>query len=515
MTESFVLACVIAALLVLAFFTLWRIRGASGSDYDLVVIGGGAAGLSAAGLAAQLGARTLLIERAKLGGDCTWTGCVPSKALLAAAETAHRARDAARFGLEPCELKVDICRVLRHVHEVRGGIYQEADSPEVVSKNGVEVRHGAARFVDSHIVELNGASKERISFRWALICVGSHPRVPDIPGLEGVQFLTNETVFELSDLPHRLLIVGGGPVSVEMAQAWQRLGSEVILIARSERLLERDDPESVEVLTGSLRQEGVTVLVGTDVTSVRQQDGEVVLNVRTSGQQRELTGSRLMIATGREANLKGLNLDELGIASAESGIRVDRNGATSLKHIYACGDAAQGPNFTHVAERTAINAASNALFGVPASPIPTTWVTFTDPELAQVGMTREQLESENTKFRCYRFPFSKLDRAAAQSAAVGHVLVWANRRGRILGASVVGERAGEIAAELSLAMQHKISLRQLADTLHAYPIFALGARRAADQWYIRNFPQRLLRVFQSLRGLRGRPPTRPPPGTVV
>ena len=348
-----------------------------------------------------------------------------------------------------------------------------------------------------------------------MICVGSRPRVPDIPGLEAVQFLTNETLFELKELPHRLLIIGGGPVSVEMAQAWQRLGSEVTLVTRSERLLGRDDPESAEVLTCRLKQEGVTVVANTDVISVKQQRDEVVLSVMTSGHRHELTGNRLMLATGRDANLTGLNLDEVGIASARSGIQVDRNGRTSQGHIYACGDAAQGPNLTHVAERTAINAVSNALFGVRASSVPTTWVTFTDPELAQVGKTREQLERANIWYRGYRFPFSKLDRAMAQSSAEGHVLVWANRRGRILGASVVGERAGEIAAELSLAMQHKISLRQLAGTLHAYPIFALGARRAADQWYIRNFPERLLRVFQVLRGLRGRPPTRPSPGTVV
>jgi pyruvate/2-oxoglutarate dehydrogenase complex dihydrolipoamide dehydrogenase (E3) component len=505
---------IIGALAVLALVAVawWRRKPV---DYDVVVIGGGAAGLTAAGMAARLGARTLLVERDRLGGDCTWRGCVPSKALLAAAATAQSARDAARYGLGPAELEIDLRRVMAHVRAIQERIYEEADSPEALSVHGVEVRRATARFVAPHRIELGGDAPVTIRFRWAFICTGTRPVAPALQNLSSIQYLTSDTLFELDELPQHLIVLGGGPVGVEMAQAFRRLGARVTIVERGEHLLPHDDPTLVRVLEERLREEGVELALGAEVETVRRDGSGVRLRLR--GQAQEICGDRLLVAVGRTPNTADLGLDSAGIAHNRDGVGIDRRCRTNRRHIYACGDVAHRLKFTHVAEHMAKVAVSHALLGVPskvAEAVP--WVTFTDPEVAHVGATRSELDAKGKAYRTYRFPYAKLDRALAHSRPEGAIVVHASRwSGRILGASAVGTAAGEIIGELGLALATGLSLRKIADSLHAYPTFVLGARRVSDQWYIQHTPRRLLGVLARLRGLQGTLPPAPDDHTIV
>ncbi len=483
------------------------------ADYDVVVIGGGSAGLTAAGFAASVGARTLLVERDRLGGDCTWTGCVPSKALLKAASAAHAARTASRYGLD-AEVRVELSRVLARVRAVQEHIYQEADAPEVIGAFGVEVVSGDARFVGRDEIEIGtGDRARRVRFRDAIICSGSRARVPRVRGLESVPFVTNETVFALPTLPQRLLVLGGGPIGIELSQAFARLGSSVTVVAKDHEILPKDDPELAKIVRARLEDEGVRFLLEAELEAVDQREDGIHATIAVTGEA--LVADALLVAAGRAPNVEALGLGAASVVTDQRGIVVDERCRTSNRRIYACGDVAGRLQFTHYAEHMAKVAVANAVLGVPLrlerSVVP--WVTFTDPELAHVGVHRRELDAR--KHRTYRFPYSKVDRAVAERNDAGWLHVHADRRGRIVGATVVGASAGEVIAELALAMKHGISLRKLADTIHAYPTLALGARRVADQWYVQSTSPLLLRIIMALRGLRGRPPAQPKPETIV
>ena len=485
-------------------------------DYDIVVIGGGSAGLTAAGMSAQLGAKTLLVEKDKLGGDCTWTGCIPSKALLKAAKVREHARTAARYGLEPAELRVDLAKVLGRVHAIQERVYEEADRPEIIASFGVEVRTAEARFTGPHTIELatrDGKSPTRVRFRRAVIASGSAPMVPAIDGLAAVAFITNETIFRLEELPARLVVLGGGPIGVEMAQAFRRLGSCVTVLQRDDAILPKDDRELAALLRARLESEGVRVMCGVKVTRVERAAGAPVrVAFEHEGAPSTVDADAILVATGRAARVTSLGLDAAGVRTHEHGITIDARCRTSQRHIYACGDVTGELQFTHMAEHMAKVAITNALLGWPSkidrAGVP--WVTFTDPELAHVGARRADLDRAKTNYRVYRFPFTKIDRAVAESATEGWVHVLTTpRTGRILGATILGEGAGEMIAELALARKHGIPLRKIADTIHAYPTLALGNRRVADQWYVQSASPLLVRVLRVLRGLHGKVP--PPP----
>ncbi len=475
-------------------------------DYDLIVIGGGAAGLTASGMGATFGAKTLMIERARLGGDCTWTGCVPSKTLLKSAGIAHHLRNAGRFGLSDAPVRVDFARVMTHLRAVRQAVYEEADAPEIYEKMGVEVRTGAARFLDAHTVEIaRDGGSDRATGRFFVIAAGASAFVPPIDGLKETPHLTNETLFELDALPGRLAVVGGGPIGTEMAQAFARLGSEVTVIDMLPRLLARDDEELAALLRETLEAEGVRCVLGAGVKRIVREGGEVVITVEREGARREVRADAVLMATGRRANVDGLGLEAAGVAFTRHGVTVNDRCRTNHRHIYAVGDVTGRYQFTHMSEHMARVAVTNALLKIPmkidTKHVP--WVTYTDPELAHVGATEAALAGRGTPFEVFRFPFSKIDRAVTDVETTGWIKVFAKKNGRILGASILGASAGEMIGELALAMRNGVTLRQIADTIHPYPTYGLGVRRAADQWYVRRQSPTLVRILQKLFRYRG------------
>ena len=487
-------------------------------DYDLAVIGGGAAGLTAAGIAATLGAKTLLVERERLGGDCTWTGCVPSKTLLKAAKVAGQIRQAHRFGLPEGRPEIDFPALIRHVHQIREDIYRDADAPERFEAMGVTVRHGAARFLDDHVIEVAGADgTARISSRRFVIATGGRPAVPPIDGLAAVPVLTSTSLFEIEQLPRRLLILGGGPVGVEMAQAFRLLGSAVTVIDREPRILPKDDPDLTAILQQVLAQQGVHFRLGAAVERVARDGSAVRVDVRVGSPLEPLTADALLVAAGRRPNTDDLGLDAAGVVYDRRGIVVDDRCRTSQRHIFAAGDVTGRYQLTHMSEHMAKVAVTNALLRLPmkldARHVP--WVTYTDPELGHVGATERALQQRGTRYDVYRFPYDRLDRALADGAGEGLVKVFATTRaGKILGASIVGAHAGELIGAYAVAMRHGVTLRQLSDTIFPYPTYLLGARRAADQWYVRRYAPRLVRALQKLFGYRG-PVQDPDPDRIV
>ncbi len=483
----------------------------SSYDYDLVVIGAGAAGLTAAGIGANFGVKTLLIEREKLGGDCTWTGCIPSKTLIHAASVAHTVATAHTLGIGAAPPEVDFAKVMEHVRATRQQVYEEADAPEIYEKMGIEVAHGDARFEDPHTLVIDGADgARRVTGRYFIVAAGSRATVPPIDGLREVPYLTNENVFELEARPDHLAIVGGGPIGTELAQAFRRLGSEVTVIEQGDGILSHDDPELSAMLLEYLKGEGITYRLGASLENVAQEDGEIVLTLDTG---KPVRASHVLMATGRRPNTEGLNLDAAGVSFDEKGITVDGHCRTSAHHVFAVGDVTGRYQFTHMSDHMGRIAAMNALLKLPTKMdtdnVP--WVTYTHPELAHVGATAEQLEKDGTSFETYRFPYTKLDRALTDDATTGLIKVHARGLdGKIYGASVLGARAGELISSYALAMRNGVTLRNIADTILPYPAYGLGVRRAADQWYAQKQSPTLVKLLQAVFGYRGDVPESDP-----
>lgn len=472
-------------------------------DYDLIVIGGGAAGLTASGFGALMGAKTALIEADKLGGDCTWTGCIPSKTLLKTARIAHHMRTADRYGLQAFEPRFEFSAILDRVHKVQQQVYQDSDAPPNMERLGVEVLSAHARFVDPHTVEIPG---KRLSSRFFVIAAGSRAAVPSIPGLTPADYVTNETIFSLREQPRRLVVLGGGPVGIEMAQAFRRLGSEVTVVQQNERILPRDDRELSLMLQGILESEGVQIRTKSEVKSVKRERETVQLELNSDGSPATLVADKLLIAAGREALTSGLNLEAAGVRYQKWGININRRCQTNVGHIYACGDITGKLQFTHMAEHMAKVAIKNAILHLPAKVdemgIP--WCTFTDPELAHVGWSETDLEQRGLAYETYRVPFAKIDRAVTEGETAGMLKMFAApKSGRVFGVGILGVNAGEIAAEYSLAIRNRIKLGAIADTIHAYPTLALGNRRAADDWLLQKRTPRLIRWIQKIFVYRG------------
>ena len=447
---------------------------------DLCVIGAGSGGLSVAAGAVQMGASVVLIEKHRMGGDCLNTGCVPSKALLAAAHAAHAARSGGPFGIGAHEAAVDFRRVHAHVHGVIAAIAPH-DSVERFERLGVTVIQAAARFAGAAEVEAGG---QRIRARRFVVATGSSPAVPPVPGLAGLPFLTNETVFALAERPDHLLVLGGGPIGVEMAQAFRRLGAGVTLVERG-AILPKDEPEAVGIVRARLLREGVALREGVEVAAARRAAEGIELELRGEGGAATLRGSHLLVAAGRRPNLAGLGLEAAGIAATARGITVDARLRTSNRRAFAVGDVAGGPQFTHVAGYHAGIVIRNALFGLPAkvdyAALP--WVTYVDPELAHVGLTEATAREAGHQVTILLQPLSGNDRAQAERETEGLVKVVLGRRGRILGATIVAPRAGEMIGIWGLAIQRRLSIGAIASSLAPYPTLSEASKRAAGAFY--------------------------------
>ena len=492
------------------------------TDFDMVVIGGGAGGLTAAGISASLGAKTALIEGHRLGGDCTWTGCVPSKALLKAARIAHSIRTADRYGLKATEPQFDFSTVMDRMHELQTAVYEEADAPPVYEKMGIEVVEGKAQFLSAQQVEVLGPGGDRrqLTSRFFVIATGGRPVVPPIKGMAETPYLTSESIFTISKLPSRMIVIGAGPVGIEMAQAFRRFGTEVVVVGRRDHILPRDDAELTDLLREHLAGEGIRFMLGSMVRSL-EPAGETIRAICQqvpSPSEDVVECDALLLAAGRQPNIEGLGLEAAGVQASREGIAVDAHCRTSARNIFACGDVTGLYQFTHMSEHMAKVAVTTALLRFPMSVdtgnVP--WCTYTDPELAHVGASEGELKTRKQRYEVYRFPFSKIDRAVTDRETTGMVKVLARKfDGKIYGAGILGAHAGDMIGEIALAMRNKVTLRNMADTIHPYPTYALGNRRAADQWYVRKQSQTFVRLLQRLFGYRGQLPDTSDPNRIV
>jgi pyruvate/2-oxoglutarate dehydrogenase complex dihydrolipoamide dehydrogenase (E3) component len=443
-------------------------------DYDIAILGAGASGLIAADFAVQLGARTALIDKGPIGGDCTWSGCVPSKSLIKVASVAHDARTAARYGIGVSTPTTDMTEVRAYLRATIQQIY-EPTMPEALRKKGMDVLIGAARFLDPHSLEVG---TERIRARKVLINTGAEPRTPAISGLDGVPYLTYQQIFENDRLPQHMLIIGGGPIGCEIAQAYQRLGSQVTIIA--EHLLPSEEPEVQALLNRIFAQEGIA-RIAARAESVRS-DGDAITVETRAG---KATGGLLLIATGRAPLVRNLGLEAANVRYTGRGIEVNKFLQTTAGHIYAAGDVIGGQQFSHLAGWQGFQAVRNAL--LPGNNAGTTaampHITFTSPEVAQIGLTegraRAMFKSHDLLIKS--FDISKVDRAVNEDDRLGLIKIVARSNGLILGASIVGQRAGETITEIAIAMRNKLKLADLAATIHPYPTYSTGVQLLATK----------------------------------
>jgi len=461
-------------------------------DRNLVVIGAGSAGLVSAYIAATVRAKVTLIEKHQMGGDCLNTGCVPSKALIHSARLAAQVRDAARVGVYIADVKVDFRAVMQRVQQAVD-IVAPHDSVERYRELGVDVRHGHARIVTPWLVDVDGVP---ITTRAIVIASGAEPLIPALPGLEGSGYLTSETLWQLRELPKRLLVMGGGPIGCELAQAFSRLGSQVTQIQRPAQLLVREDEEVSAFVRARLVADGVDVRTGCKAVAVEQGSDGAVLVCEVDGQRVRLPYDTLLVAVGRKPRTAGFGLEALGIPAAPT-VETDAYLATLYPNIYACGDVAGPYQFTHVAAHQAWYAAVNALFGqfrrfrADYSVIPA--VTFVDPEVARVGLNEREAREQGIDYEVTHYDLDDLDRAITEDQAHGFVKILTSPgKDRILGATIVGQHAGEMLAEFVLAMRHGLGLNKILGTIHAYPTWVEANKYAAGNWKKAHAPERVL-----------------------
>lgn len=483
-------------------------------DYDLIVIGGGSGGLTAAIMAGEIGAKVLLVDRESLGGDCLHWGCVPSKALIASARMAHQARHARDFGVHVGEVSVDFGAVMARLRRVQAFI-GDGESPAALEKHGVEVAFGGARFIDANTIvigsergdpEPSEVEDRTVTAKRFVIATGSHASPPPIEGLEEVGYWDHVGLFESNALPKRVVVVGAGPIGVEMGQALSRLGSEVTLVQRGSHVLHREEPAVSELIASVLVEEGITLHLSCQPTKVSRVGDEKHVKVKDADGERTLVCDEILIAVGRRANVASLGLDAAGVRVGERGIVVDDALRTSQSHIYAVGDVNGGPQFTHWAEHEARIATRNALFAGTskrdASRIP--WCTFCDPEVARVGLTEAEARGEHDDVHVHEVPFSHVDRAVCEGHTRGFTKVVVDGKDRILGVHIVGPEAGEVLTEWVLAMDHGIGLEELGGTIHVYPTLSRANRRVADERFfhhgIGKWTKKLFGQFEGRHG---------------
>ena len=482
-------------------------------DRNLVVIGAGAGGLVTSYIAAAVKAKVTLVEAGEMGGDCLNYGCVPSKAIIKTAKVANQMRHADNYGLEPVTPAMSFKRVMARVHEVIAAIAPN-DSVERYTSLGVDVVKGYAKIIDPWTVEIkkNDGGTQTLTTKNIVVATGAAPFIPELPGIEQSGYVTSDTLWtkfaELEDAPKRLIVLGGGPIGCELAQAFSRLGSDVTQVERAPRLMGREDADVAGYAESVLRESGVNVLTSHDALRFEQQDGEKVLVVAKEGVESTIAYDEVIVAVGRKARLHGFGLEDLGIQFDRT-IETDEYLQTLMPNIFAAGDVVGPYQFTHVAAHQAWYAAVNALFGtfkkfkVDYRVIP--WTTFIDPEVARVGINERDAGEQDIDVEVTRYEFAELDRAVAESARKGFIKVLTPPgKDKILGVTIVSEHAGDLLAEFVIAMKHDLGLNKILGTIHAYPTWAEGAKYAAGNWKRANAPEKLLSYVEKFHTWRRR-----------
>lgn len=467
------------------------------SRYNLVVVGAGTAGLVTAAGAAGLGAKVALIERRFMGGDCLNFGCVPSKAVIRASRVPAEIRDAERFGAHvPGGMRVDFGAVMERMRRIRTGISKH-DSAKRFQSLGVDVFFGDATFSSKDTVSVGD---KKLRFSRAVIATGTRPAVPPIPGLAEAGYLTNETVFSLTELPRRLAVIGAGPIGCELAQAFARFGSAVTLIEADKQILIREDLEAARLVEAALSRDGVLILCGGKASSVERRGAEKIIHVECVGKQHEIIVDAILVAVGRTPNVEGMNLEAAGVQyDRRAGVIVNDRLQTTNPKIYAAGDISSVYKFTHAADAMARIVIQNALFfgRKKASALVMPWCTYTSPELAHVGLSERDANAKGITTDTFRVPFASVDRAIADGEEGGFLKV-VTKKGtdRILGATVVAQHAGEMISELTLAITNRIGLSGIGATIHPYPTQSEAIKKAADAYNRTRLTPLVKRLFQ-------------------
>ncbi len=469
------------------------------TDYDLIVIGGGSAGLTAAEFGAKIGAKTLLVEASRIGGDCTWTGCVPSKSMVNYSSKVENLRILKEMNLIKDSEELDYNSVYEYIQDRIKTIYNE-ESPEALRKKGIEVLIGEAKFISDSKIKVN--DKEIIAKRF-IITTGSSPKIPidEIEGLGKITFYTSGTIFDLKKLPEHLVIIGGGPISCELGQSFQRLGSKVTIITTNKRLLPKNDPEASELILQTFKQQGIETIFCEKIVKAEQKS-ELIEVITEDG--KTISGSHLLVAIGRKPSLSRLNLEAASVTLKEGFIDVNKYLRTKNKRIYAAGECISSYQFTHVAGFLGYIAVRNALLPFSSSAkLPLiAWTTFTSPEIAFAGVEGlfERLNAK--KYSEVNFNLDKVDRAITDSDTAGFVKIYLNKRQRIVGSLVVGSRAGEIIHELILAIKNKEKVSTIANLMHIYPTYSMIVQQAAikktEESLLEGFIGKLIKIVTKL-----------------
>jgi dihydrolipoamide dehydrogenase len=468
-------------------------------DYDIVVIGGGAAGLTVASGSVKFGLKVALIEKEKLGGDCLYYGCVPSKTLIHSAKVASLIRRAKEFGLNETPLSFDFANVIGHVWDVIHKI-GEHDDPERFKKMGVDVIFGEPRFLSSEQIEIGG---RQIKSKKFVISTGSRSFTPPIEGLKEAGFISHVEVFHLKTLPQSLIVIGAGPIGMEMCQAFKRFGTDVSVIEMLDRILAIEDEDVSKALEASLTKEGIRFFTGTKAKRVFTENGKKVVLCERNGQELAIRSDEILVAVGRTPNVEGMNLEAAGVEYNRKGIVVNEKLQTTAKNIWACGDVAGPYLFTHMAENQAGIVVRNAVLRLPVkmdySVVP--WTTFTDPEVAHAGMTEAEAKKKGIKYSVYKHHYGDVDRAVTEVEGEGFIkIITTGWKGKIIGAHIIGPHAGELIPELVIAIKNGLTVKDISSTIHVYPTLALGTRQTTDLYFRQKFDsspwlQRLLRLM--------------------
>lgn len=457
-------------------------------EFDVTVIGGGSAGLVIAIACVKLGKKTALIEKHRIGGDCLWTGCVPSKALLKSAKIAHYVREAEKFGIIVDNFKVDYKKVREHFQGAQKIIEEENDNPEKLREMGIDVILGSGKFENSNLMvvkDYESGEPINVKSKYFVISTGSRAATPDIPGFEQIKYLNSENIWDMEELPERLLIIGAGPIGIELGQAFSRLGSKVTIIQHGKRILAKEDKDVSTKMLHYLTDEGIDILLDSEIQEVLEKAGKYLIKIKTGLENKEGEFDQILVATGRKPNIESLNLEKIGVKIGKKGIEVNEKLQTDISNIYAAGDVIGHYQFTHVAAFQAQLIARNIVFpgsaNIDYSVVP--WATFCDPEIARCGLTEEEAREKHGEVDVFKIDFDQVDRAIAEGETKGFIKVIASKwQGKILGVHIMGPTAGEVIHEFVLAMKEDLPICKLGAIIHVYPTFSGIVWNIAGKW---------------------------------